>query len=74
MRHDLLPGLQVGLLGARLPAGLPVGRGGDRALNDAALPSRPCLKGGLRLVYQMTLMTVGLYSEPTGAWLPSVAY
>jgi predicted N-acetyltransferase YhbS len=33
-----------------------------------------CLKGGLRLVYQMTLMTVGLYNEPTGAWLPSVAY
>lgn len=33
-----------------------------------------CLKGGLRLVYQMTLMTVGLYNDPTGAWLPSVAY
>jgi len=33
-----------------------------------------CLKGGLRLVYQMTLMTIGLYNEPAGAWLPSVAY
>jgi hypothetical protein len=33
-----------------------------------------CLKGGLRLVYQMTLMTIGLYNEPTGAWLPSVLY
>ncbi|HEY4167035.1 MAG TPA: GNAT family N-acetyltransferase [Reyranella sp.] len=33
-----------------------------------------CLKGSLRLVYQMTLMTIGLYNEPTGAWLPSVLY
>ena len=33
-----------------------------------------CLKGGLRLVYQMTLMTIGLYNEPSGAWLPSVLY
>ena len=33
-----------------------------------------CLKGGLRLVYQMNLMTVGLYNEPTGAYLPSVLY
>jgi len=33
-----------------------------------------CLKGGLRLVYQMTLMTTGLYNEPTGAWLPSILY
>jgi len=32
------------------------------------------LKGGLRLVYQMTLMTIGLYNEPTGAYLPSVLY
>jgi predicted N-acetyltransferase YhbS len=33
-----------------------------------------CLKAGLRLVYQMTLMTTGLYQEPRGAWLPSVLY
>jgi predicted N-acetyltransferase YhbS len=33
-----------------------------------------CLKGGLRLVYQMTLMTIGLYNEPTGAYMPSVLY
>jgi GNAT superfamily N-acetyltransferase len=33
-----------------------------------------CLKAGLRLVYQMTLMTTGLYNEPKGAWLPSVLY
>jgi GNAT superfamily N-acetyltransferase len=28
----------------------------------------------LRLVYQMTLMTIGLYSEPAGVWLPSEIY
>jgi len=33
-----------------------------------------CLKGGLKVVYQMTLMTIGLYNEPTGAWMPSVLY
>ena len=33
-----------------------------------------CLKGGLKLVYQMTLMTIGLYNEPSGAWMPSVLY
>ena len=29
---------------------------------------------GLRLVHQMTLMTIGLYNEPSGAYLPSVLY
>jgi hypothetical protein len=29
---------------------------------------------GLRLVYPMTLMTMGLYNEPRGAYLPSVLY
>jgi hypothetical protein len=29
-----------------------------------------CLKAGLGLVYQMTLMTI----EPNGAYLPSVLY
>ena len=33
-----------------------------------------CLEAGLRLVFQMTLMTTGLYNEPKGAWLPSVLY
>jgi predicted N-acetyltransferase YhbS len=33
-----------------------------------------CLENGLQLVMQMTLMTTGLYSEPSGAWLPSVLY
>jgi GNAT superfamily N-acetyltransferase len=33
-----------------------------------------CLNAGLKLVFQMTLMTTGLYSEPKGAYLPSVLY
>ncbi len=35
---------------------------------------RWCLNNGLRLVHQMTLMTIGLYNEPCGAYLPSVLY
>jgi predicted N-acetyltransferase YhbS len=33
-----------------------------------------CLEQRLRLVMQMTLMTIGLYNEPLGAWMPSVLY
>jgi len=33
-----------------------------------------CLANGLRVVYPMTLMTIGLYSEPAGAWMPCVLY
>jgi hypothetical protein len=35
---------------------------------------RWCLNNGLRLVQQMTLMTIGLYNEPSGVYLPSVLY
>ena len=35
---------------------------------------RWCLENGLRLVHQMTLMTIGLYNEPAGAYLTSVLY
>ena len=35
---------------------------------------RWCLSNGLRVVQPMTLMTVGLYNEPAGAWLPSVLF
>jgi hypothetical protein len=35
---------------------------------------RWCLGNGLRLVQQSTLMTIGLYNEPQGAWLPSIVY
>lgn len=33
-----------------------------------------CLQSGLKLVFQMTLMTIGLYNEPGGAYMPSVLY
>jgi GNAT superfamily N-acetyltransferase len=33
---------------------------------------RWCLLNGLRVVEPMTLMTTGLYSEPVGAYLPSI--
>lgn len=33
-----------------------------------------CLANGLRVVQPMTLMSTGLYSEPGGAWLPSVLF
>jgi hypothetical protein len=32
------------------------------------------LAAGLKLVFQMTLMTIGLYNEPTGAYMPSFLY
>ena len=33
-----------------------------------------CLAQGLKLVQQSTLMSIGLYNEPSGAWLPSITY
>jgi GNAT superfamily N-acetyltransferase len=35
---------------------------------------RWCLANGLRVVQPMTLMSVGLYNKPAGAWLPSILY
>jgi predicted N-acetyltransferase YhbS len=35
---------------------------------------RWCLGEKLRITQTMTLMTIGLYTQPTGAWLPSVIY
>jgi predicted N-acetyltransferase YhbS len=35
---------------------------------------RWCLESGLRVVQPMTLMTIGLYNEPAGAFLPSILY
>ena len=40
-----------------------------RTVRTAVLQER-----GLRIVEPLTLMTVGLYSEPAGAWLPSIAF
>jgi GNAT superfamily N-acetyltransferase len=35
---------------------------------------RWCLGNGLRVVQPMTLMSMGLYNEPSGAWLPSILF
>jgi predicted N-acetyltransferase YhbS len=35
---------------------------------------RWCLANGLRVVEPLTLMSVGLYNEPAGAWLPSILF
>jgi hypothetical protein len=40
--------------------------------NNALL--RWCLANRLRIVQPMTLMTKGLYSDPAGAWLPSILF
>jgi ribosomal protein S18 acetylase RimI-like enzyme len=33
-----------------------------------------CLAHGLRIVQQSTLMTIGMYNEPAGAYLPSILF
>jgi GNAT superfamily N-acetyltransferase len=35
---------------------------------------RWCLEHGLRIVQQSTLMTIGVYNEPAGAYLPSILF
>ena len=35
---------------------------------------RWCLGQGLRVVQPMTLMSIGLYNQPSGAWFPSVLF
>ena len=35
---------------------------------------RWCLANGLRVVQPLTLMSIGLYNEPAGAYLPSILY
>lgn len=35
---------------------------------------RWCLANGLRVVQPMTLMSLSLYNEPAGAWLPSILF
>jgi GNAT superfamily N-acetyltransferase len=35
---------------------------------------RWCMEQGLRIVYPMTLMSLGLYNEPRGAFMPLVLY
>ncbi len=35
---------------------------------------RWCLANGLKVTQPMTLMSIGLYNEPAGAWLPSISF
>jgi GNAT superfamily N-acetyltransferase len=35
---------------------------------------RWCLAENLKITQTMTLMTIGLYNQPNGAWLPSILY
>jgi GNAT superfamily N-acetyltransferase len=35
---------------------------------------RWCLNNDLRLVHQLTLMTIGMYNEPVGYYMPSILY
>jgi predicted N-acetyltransferase YhbS len=35
---------------------------------------RWCLSNGLRVIEPLTLMTMGLYNNPAGAWLPSILF
>jgi len=42
--------------------------------NRNAALFRWCLENGLRVVQQATLMTIGLYNEPAGAYFPSITY
>ena len=35
---------------------------------------RWCLNHGLRIFFVLNMMTIGLYQEPSGAYMPSVGY
>ena len=35
---------------------------------------RGCLSHGLRIFFVLNMMTLGLYQEPRGAYMPSVGY
>jgi predicted N-acetyltransferase YhbS len=51
-----------------------VGGPGVLVPNRNAELFRWCLSNGMRIFQPMTLMSTGLYSEPAGAWLPSILY
>jgi GNAT superfamily N-acetyltransferase len=62
-------------------AGLILGAlAGEQAEASFLLPTRQsqlfrrCLAEGLRVIKPMTYMTVGPYTPPAGAWIPSVLY
>jgi predicted N-acetyltransferase YhbS len=59
---------------ALISAATEIGGGGFLLPTRNGELFRWCLQNNLRLVHQMTLMTIGLYNEPAGAYLPSVLY
>lgn len=61
-------------LQALIASGGPFGGAGILVPSRNNALFRWCLANGLRVVQPMTLMTMGLYNEPSGAWLPSVLY
>jgi predicted N-acetyltransferase YhbS len=63
--------LRVLILGAAAASDQPLGF--LVPIRRAAL-FRWCLRQGLKVVKPMTLMSLGHYAEPDGAWLPSVLY
>lgn len=61
-------------LQALIASGGPFGGSGILVPSRNNALFRWCLANGLRVVQPMTLMTMGLYNEPSGAWMPSVLY
>ena len=61
-------------LQALIAASPGIGGPGFHVPNDNAELLRWCYANGLQMVKAMTLMTIGLYNEPQGRYLPSVLY
>jgi predicted N-acetyltransferase YhbS len=66
---ETLTGLQ-----ALIAASVAFGGPGILVPTRNAALFRWCLEKGLRVVQPLTLMSIGLYTEPAGAWLPSILY
>jgi GNAT superfamily N-acetyltransferase len=86
-RHGRITGYATGLgffghavAESNLDLQAMIGAAGSFAGPGILVPTRNaalfrwCLAQGLRVVQPMTLMTVGLYTEPAGSYLPSIAY
>jgi len=67
-------GETTGDVQALIASGSEFGGPGILVPTRNALLFRWCLANGLRVKYPMTLMSVGMYREPAGAYLPSVLY
>lgn len=63
-----------GDLGALIAAAPSIGHPGFLLPTRNAELFRWCLEKGLRVIQPMTLMSMGLYNEPAGAYLPSILY